>query len=413
MKENYFLIFLHNFFKRVQIQKYMLKSSQRLVNILLSHSLTIQQGEKVFIYAEDIHKWFVDLIIERLKILDAKAEVYLFNLEKRKELIEKNNIQELTSEKNNILKIMRKCSSMIEIASFSDPVYLNDVDPKKIAKFNNIITSEIINYRLGNRKGCPGMKWVLCEVPCKGQAELSGMSYENYQRYLYRATNRDWRKENILMQKIKEIFDNGEKVRIVVPGLTDFTFSLKDRGGYIEDGHINMPGGEVFYGPVEDSAEGYITFTAPIVRNAAIIKEIKLEFKKGRVVAMSAKKNQELLESLLRIPGADIIGEFAVGTNYKIKKYSKNISFDEKIGGTFHIALGNSYPFLLSQGGGLNKSALHWDIVCDLRKKGKNPGGKIFVDDVLVQKNGEWVFNMKKREEQFIPEGHVLSDEHV
>jgi aminopeptidase len=172
-----------------------------------------------------------------------------------------------------------------------------------------------------------------------------------------------------------------------------------------------MPGGEVFYGPVEDSAEGYITFTAPIVRNAAVIKDVRLEFRKGKVVSMSARKNQALLHSLLSLPGADIIGEFAVGTNYKIKKYAKNISFDEKIGGKFHIALGNSYPFLLWHGGGLNVSPLHWDILCDLRKRGKNPGGKMYVDGQLVQENGEWVFDMEQSEQPFMPEGHVLQEE--
>lgn len=364
----------------------MLRKSQQLANILLTYSLTIEQNETVFIYAEDTHEWFIKLLCKRIEELGAYAIVYLFNLKKRKALIEEDNPQKLSEEKNYILSKMKKSQSMIEIISLSDPIYLNNTTPEKIAHFNTYIVSEIVQYKLGDGKDRPAMKWVLAEVPCKGQAEFSGMSEEKYANYLYRSTNIDWRKENRHMQKIKEIFDNGNQIRIVVPALTDFTFSLEGRGGYIEDGHINMPGGEVFYAPIEDSAEGYITFNAPIIKNAIEIKEIRLEFKKGKVTHISAKKNESVVQELLKLPGAKKIGEFAVGTNYKIKKYAKNISFDEKIGGTFHIALGNAYPFLLSQGGGLNKSPLHWDIVCDLRKKGKSPGGKYMLMELSYKK---------------------------
>ncbi|MFP4403471.1 MAG: aminopeptidase [Candidatus Woesearchaeota archaeon] len=386
----------------------MIKKSKILANTLLTYSLTIQPNETIFIYGEDIHDWFVKLLNERICELGGNSIVYLFNLNKRKKMIEENILANLKKEQKHILKLMKKSNSMIEIISLSNPIYLNNVNPKKITDYNNIIVNNIIKYRLGNGFDTEGMKWVLTEVPCIGQANLTKMTNEKYSNYLYKSTNQDWINENKRMQKIKELFDYGKNVRILVSGLTDFSFSLKNRGGYIEDGHINMPGGEIFYGPVEDSANGYITFNTPIIRNAAVIKNIKLTFKEGKIIKYSAKTNQKLLESLIKIKGANKLGEFAVGTNGKIKKFAKNISFDEKINGTIHIALGNSYPYLLSNGGGLNKSKLHWDIVCDLRKKGKNPGGKIFVDDKLVQENGIWVFNITNEEKQFIPKNHKV-----
>jgi aminopeptidase len=143
-----------------------------------------------------------------------------------------------------------------------------------------------------------------------------------------------------------------------------------------------MPDGEVFTGPIEDSTNGRIRFTYPGIYSGKEVEDINLTFKDGKVVKASAAKGGELLKEILKIEGADRIGEAAIGTNYGITKFTKEMLFDEKMGGTIHMALGNSYP----ETGGLNKSAIHWDILKDMNK-----GGEIYADGKMFYKNGKFL----------------------
>jgi aminopeptidase len=172
-------------------------------------------------------------------------------------------------------------------------------------------------------------------------------------------------------------------VRIVGPG-TDLTLSLAGRTGAVDDGHVNMPGGEVFYSPVEDSAQGVIDFSEfPAVYYGHEVAGARFVFDAGRIVEASASSGEEfLLRTLDTDEGARRLGELGIGCNRGIQRYMKNVAFDEKIDGTVHLAVGNSYTFT----GGTNASAIHWDIVKDLRTD-----GEIHADGVLVQQNGRWV----------------------
>jgi aminopeptidase len=147
-------------------------------------------------------------------------------------------------------------------------------------------------------------------------------------------------------------------------------------------GKINMPDGEVFTGPVENSVNGVIRFTYPGIYSGKEVEDIRLTFNAGKVVKASASKGNELLQELLKIDGADRIGEAAIGTNYGITKFTKEMLFDEKMGGTIHMALGNSYP----ETGGQNKSAIHWDILKDMKK-----GGEIYADGKLFYQKGKFL----------------------
>jgi len=144
-----------------------------------------------------------------------------------------------------------------------------------------------------------------------------------------------------------------------------------------------MPDGEVFTAPVENSANGTVRFSFPGIFSGREIEDIKLTFKGGKVVKASAAKGDELLKQLLKIDGADRLGETAIGTNCRITRFTKNMLFDEKMGGTIHMALGmNTAP----ETGGLNKSALHWDILKDMKR-----GSEICADDRLFYKNGKFL----------------------
>ncbi len=143
-----------------------------------------------------------------------------------------------------------------------------------------------------------------------------------------------------------------------------------------------MPSGEVFTGPVEDSANGWVEYTYPAIEKGKEVSGIRLEFKDGKVVNASAKKNEEFLLAMLDIDdGARYLGEFAVGTNYGIQKFTKSILYDEKIGGSFHMALGAGYP----ETGSKNVSSIHWDMICDIRED-----SEIHVDGELFYKDGKF-----------------------
>jgi len=185
--------------------------------------------------------------------------------------------------------------------------------------------------------------------------------------------------------ELKKILDKAKHVRITSPD-TDLEFSIKDRKAIKCDGHRNIPDGEVFIAPVKKTVNGYISYSFPAIKSGKEVDGIKLKFKNGKVVKASATKNEKFLKEMINMDkGSCYIGEFGIGMNYGIKKFIKQILFDEKIGGTIHLALGMAYK----EGGGKNESALHWDMIKDLRKK-----GELYIDGKLIQKNGKFTFKL-------------------
>ena len=225
--------------------------------------------------------------------------------------------------------------------------------------------------------------WVIAEWPVQSLADDAGMTLAEYEQFIFDAVLLDWDAEASRMRGIADVFDGADEVRIVGPG-TDLTLSLAGRTGSVDDGHINMPGGEVFYSPVEDSANGVIEFGEfPAVHFGVEVEAVRFVFEDGRIVDASARTNEDfLVQTLDTDAGSRRLGELGIGCNPGIQRYMKNVGFDEKINGTVHLAVGNSYTFT----GGRNESAIHWDIVKDLRT-----AGKIYADGRLVQENGTWL----------------------
>ena len=226
------------------------------------------------------------------------------------------------------------------------------------------------------------LKWVGCQYPTPALAQEAGMSVDAFEDFLFGACLLDWNKEEERMRHYAERFDAAEEIRIVGDS-TDLTLSLAGRQGKVDAGGANMPGGEFFFSPIEDSAEGTIAFTEfPAVYAGREVTGIRLRFEGGRVVDASANDEEEfLIETLDRDEGARRLGELGIGCNPGITRHMKNTLFDEKIDGTVHLALGNGLPEI----GGTNHSQIHWDIVKDLRN-----GGRILLDGELVQENGVW-----------------------
>ncbi len=189
-----------------------------------------------------------------------------------------------------------------------------------------------------------------------------------------------WKELAAKQQRLVDWLAGHKQVRIQGEG-TDLTLSIQDRVFINSDGKRNFPSGEFFTGPVENSANGVVQFDIPSNYEGRTIEGIRLVFREGRVVEASARQGQDFLEQMLDLDaGSRYLGEFAFGNNPRVDRSTKNTLFDEKMGGTVHFALGASYP----ETGGENQSALHWDMVCDLRKS-----GEVRVDDTLFLKDGK------------------------
>jgi aminopeptidase len=226
------------------------------------------------------------------------------------------------------------------------------------------------------------IRWVSCQYPTNALAQEAGLTLDQLTDVVFSACLLDWDAEGERMRRYAERFNTADEIRIVGEG-TDLKISLDGRHGEVDAGHKNMPGGEFFFAPVEDSATGVITFSEyPAVHEGQELEGIRLEFVDGKVVAASATRGEDLLHRILdRDDGARRIGELGIGCNPGITRYMKNTLFDEKIDGSIHLALGQSYTSI----GGQNTSVIHWDIVKDLRS-----GGRIELDGEVVQQDGAW-----------------------
>ena len=224
--------------------------------------------------------------------------------------------------------------------------------------------------------------WVGCYYPTAAAAQDAGMSLRSFEDFLFGAVLINWEELRRKMERIAERFDAASVVRIVGEG-TDLTFSLEGREGKVDALAANMPGGEVFYAPLEDSAEGVISYSEyPACYLGHEVGGVRLRFEGGTIVEASAESDEAyLIGTLDSDEGARRLGEFGIGCNPGIQLHTKNTLFDEKMAGTIHLAVGTSFP----QIGGLNRSGIHWDMVKDLRT-----GGRIELDGVVVQEDGEW-----------------------
>ena len=215
------------------------------------------------------------------------------------------------------------------------------------------------------------------------------MSLKDYEDFVYAATFADqpdpissWQGIHEMQERLIQWLRGKKQVELRGPN-SQITLSIEDRTFINSDGSRNMPSGEIFTGPVEESVNGWIRFTYPAISGGREVDGVELEFKDGKVVKASARKNEAFLLSMLDSdPGARYLGEFAIGTNYGIKQFTRSILYDEKIGGSIHMAVGGGYP----ETGSLNKSSIHWDFICDMRND-----SEILVDGELFYKNGEFV----------------------
>ena len=264
---------------------------------------------------------------------------------------------------------------------------LTNVDPKKQAISG--ATQQKIHQIFLERAAKKELRWCLTQYPTNAAAQDAEMSLEEYENFVFKAVHVEakdpigyWKKMYTSQERIRSLLETKKTLHVVARD-TDLTVSVAGRKWINCHGKENFPDGEVFTGPREKSAEGHIRYSFPASHGGREVEDIRLWFQKGKVVKAKASKGEKFLNSMLDMDaGSRRIGEFSFGTNYGIKKYTKNTLFDEKIGGTIHLAVGSGYP----ETGSTNKSGLHWDMMCDLQKD-----GEVYADGELIYKNGKFL----------------------
>lgn len=353
---------------------------ERWARLLVKYSTRVKRGDRVIIAGGVVSEPLIrEVYREVLRAggiphtrvsLDGLDEIF-YQEAGKKQLLTVTPLAEAEAE---------HCDVFIRILSDTNTKSLSRIDPKRqalVRKARHHLTEKILKKR-----------WVLTLYPTLAYAQDAEMSLADYETFVVRALFvdkkdpvREWRKIRALQADLIKSLRRADRIAIKSPS-AELEMSVKGRKFINSCGTNNMPSGEIFTGPVETSVNGWVKYSFPACYGGREVDGVRLEFRDGVVVDASAEKNEQFLHEMLEMdPGARRLGELGIGTNYGIQEATKDILFDEKIGGTVHLALGSSYP----ETGGRNQSALHWDMVLDLRQ-----GGEILVDGKVFQKNGKF-----------------------
>jgi aminopeptidase len=362
----------------------------RWAKTLVGYCLDVQQGQSVLITATPAAEPLVAAVYR--EVLHAGGHpVPQIGLPRLREIALREASDEQLSWINPADRLtVEQVDCTLFISSETNTRQLSSVDPSRQAIAGRA-ARELLQIR--TRRSLEGdLRWCLTLYPTEAFAQDADMSLADFQEFVYEACylNDDdpaarWQELGAQQQFYVDWLRDKREIHVVGPD-TDLRLSIVGRTFRNSDGKRNFPSGEFFTSPVEDSAEGYVRFTIPSVVSGHGVQDIRLRFEDGRAVEATAVQGQEYLGQMLDMDeGARYLGEFAFGNNFGIQRGIRNILFDEKIGGTIHMALGNSYP----ETGGKNVSALHWDMICDLRAAAG--GGEVYVDGTLFLKDGQLV----------------------
>lgn len=362
---------------------------QKLARILVDHSTAVRPGDRVAIesltFAEPLVREVYRQVLDRggfphiLLHLPDEDEIF-FAHAKDPQLDFTPTFQMTVADEFDVY--IRARSDMNTRA-------LTNVDPARQARLQKAMAP--IRNMLMKRGGEKTLRWVLTQYPTPAFAMEAEMGIQEYEDFVYRACHADdstpdpvayWQGVQQEQAKIVNRIEGRDRVELRGPHV-DLSLSIKGRKFRNSSGQHNMPDGEIFTGPVEDSINGWVKYSFPAVTQGRVVDGIELQFENGRVIKASAEKNEEFLLKMLDADeGARYVGEFAIGTNFEINRFTRNILFDEKIGGTFHMAVGAGYP----ETGSKNTSVIHWDMIGGLQED-----SEILVDGEVFYRNGEFV----------------------
>lgn len=362
---------------------------QRVVKhakVITEYCLYLKPGEKISIIGNIKTLPLMRAVYEEAIKLGALPWITLQDEWVEESLLKYGNDEQISYFPAAEITNIKNIDALLFIWGSENTRHLSAIPSEKSSKRAKAMSEWFKVYSERQVKG--ELRWCGTLFPTTSQAQESSMSLTDYEDFVYSACYIDstdpvdcWRKIHDEQQRYVDYLDKIKKLRIVAED-TDITMLCEGRKWQNSDGHENFPSGEVFTSPIENSINGQIRFSYPGIYMGKEIEDIRLTFKDGEVVKATAAKGQELLDEILKIEGAKFAGEVAMGTNYNIKKFTKNILFDEKLGGTTHIALGRGFP----KAGGKNVSDIHWDMLCDMKN-----GGEIFADGVLIYKDGKFL----------------------
>ncbi|HLU12300.1 MAG TPA: aminopeptidase [Oceanobacillus sp.] len=359
----------------------------KLADVLVNYSTSVQPGEWVGILGDVAALPLIRAVYEAVVRAGGNPSLFFTDEYMTRQFLRLANDEQLTWLDPSLDLYYNQADVYIRLGAYPNTRAMSNIDPK-IAQKMQSARRPWLETRM--RRASEGkMKWVGTLYPTEGQAQDAGMSLEEYEDFVFKACFADkddpvaeWRKVAETQEQKINWLKGKKSVRLQGPNI-DLELSIEGRTFINACGERNMPDGEIFTGPVEDSVNGWVKFTYPSIVQGRAVEGIELKFEQGKVVQASAQKHEDLLFAQLDADaGSRYLGEFAIGTNFGIDKFTGQILFDEKIGGTVHMAVGLGYP----DTGSKNKSSVHWDMICDMRTD-----STIHVDGELFYQNGQFV----------------------
>lgn len=359
---------------------------EKYAQLLTHYCLQVKKGNKVFIKTTYLAEPLLQELLKEIYLAGGIPVMDIEIQEADKIMLDYADAHQLEWVNPFHEQVMEEFDCYLVIRAPFNLKDVQNVDPEKRKIVSNARRPMMKTYM--QRTATYELRRNLCQFPTQASAQEAGMSLREYHDFVINACNlnyddpiAEWKKMSERQQSIVDHLNKCTQIHYKGNDI-DIRFNTKDRIWINSDGKTNMPSGEVYTAPVEDSVNGIVRFSHPSIYMGTEVEDIRLEVKDGEVVKWTAKRGQDFLDKIFEIPGARRFGEAAVGTNFNIQQFTKNILFDEKIGGTIHMAIGQSYH----QCGGKNDSAIHWDMIADMTS-----GGEIFADGQKVYENGKFL----------------------
>ena len=363
---------------------------EKFARILVDYSTDVQPGDRVAVTTTTLGEPIARALYERILERGGHPHI-LFDLPGQEEIfLARANDQQMA-----YIPVFHKIAFtefdvLIKVRAEANTRSMTNIPHARVQQRSKAL-APLLKAQL-ERGAAGSLRWMSTQFPTSAYAMEADMGDEEYKDFFYAAIHADqdtpdpvayWQGVCQDQERIAQRFQGHDRVEIKAPN-AELSLSIKGRTVINSSGKANMPDGEIFTGPVEDSVNGWVHYTYPAIFRGALVDGIELTFEDGKVVKASATRNEDLLlRTIDTDAGSRYVGEFAIGTNYGIDRFTHNILFDEKIGGTFHMALGAGYL----ETGSHNKSDIHWDMICDVRQD-----SEIRLDGELVYQNGKFVF---------------------
>lgn len=352
---------------------------RKLAKVLVNYSVKCQKGEKVWIDARECDMTLTANIIREVYAAGGYPFLFIEEARLQREILKGADEEYIKILAKRDAEFMSQMDCYIGIRGGNNSFELSDVDKKTMAIFSKEYLTEV-HYKIRVNK----TKWVILRYPTEGMSQLASMSTEAFEDYYFDVCTLDYAKMDKAMDSLKALMEKTDKVRILAKD-TDLTFSIKGIPAIKCAGEMNIPDGEVYTAPVKNSVNGRIHYNVPSIENGYKFEDVCLDFKDGKIVNISANDTERATAIFNTDEGARYVGEFAFGVNPFVTKAIGDILFDEKISGSIHFTPGECYEDAPNG----NESAIHWDLV--LVQTEEYGGGEIWMDDVLVRKNGRFV----------------------